>query len=69
MPDIVVGEPRLKKSDGRAGLSPTRTVQLRDTFVPLTLLTQRSTLLTIRYYLLGPDKHAAWLTLPEHPFC
>src|SRR5262249_25529607 len=42
---------------GRPGrLVADPTVQLRDAFVPLTLLTQRSTL-PIRYSLIGPDKH------------
>ena len=54
MPDIVAGEPRLKKRrPGRLVADPA--VQLRDAFVPLTLLTQRSTLPTIRYLLIGPD--------------
>ena len=55
IPDIGAGEPRLKKSDSRAGFVADPAVQLRDAFVPPTLLTQRSTLPTIRYSLVGPD--------------
>ena len=62
IPDIGAGEPRLKKSDSRAGFVADPAVQLRDVFVPLTLLTRRSrqyathsTFLTIRYSLIGPD--------------
>jgi len=41
MPDIVAGEPRLKKRrPGRLVADPA--VQLRDVFVPLTLLARRS---------------------------
>ncbi len=42
-----------KRRPGRLVADPT--VELRDAFVPPTLLTQRSTLLTIRYSLIGPD--------------
>ena len=42
-----------KRRPGRLVADPT--VQLRDAFVPPTLLTQRSTLPTIRYSLVGPD--------------
>src|SRR5262249_54568964 len=54
IPDVVAGEPHPKtRRPGRPVADPT--VQLRDAFVPLTLPTQRSTLLTIRYSLIGPD--------------
>jgi hypothetical protein len=60
MPDIVAA--KLKKSDGRADFVADPAVQLRDAFVPLTLLTRRShqyathsTFPKIRYSLIGPD--------------
>jgi len=48
------------KSDGRAGFVADPAVQLRDAFVPLTLLTRpayatHSTFPTIRYSLIDPD--------------
>src|SRR5262249_36723999 len=53
-PDVVAGEPHPKtRRPGRLVADPT--VQLREAFVPLTLPTQRSTLLTLRYSLIGPD--------------
>jgi len=42
-----------KRRPGQLIADPT--VELRDAFVPPTLLSQRSTLLTIRYSLIGPD--------------
>src|SRR5262249_30060594 len=55
-PDLVAGEPHPKtRRPGRLVADPT--VQLRDAFVPLTLPPQRSTLLTIRYSLIGPNNH------------
>jgi hypothetical protein len=49
-----------KRRPGQLVADPT--VELRDAFVPPTLLTQRSTLATIRYSLIGPD-----IMFPEPP--